>query len=148
MNQPLAWIVSSLLVGLAVSAASACSSDDSESQATSSPDGSSSSDGNGSSDGSLRDPNANCIKPGTKNNDQGIGGYCETNADCVKGQSLCSGVFGAPDNAWFCTRPCTDDPNCGEGLYCAQDPRGVACVPIVCGVVDAGADAPGDATID
>ena len=100
-------------------------------------------------DGSAgRDPNANCVKPGTKNNDQGIGGYCETNADCVKGQSLCTGVFGAPENAWFCTRLCADDPNCGEGLYCANDPRGVACVPIVCGVADAGPDAGPEAGAD
>jgi hypothetical protein len=92
---------------------------------------------------------ANCVKPGTKNNDQGIGGYCETNDDCVSGKSLCTALYGAPDNAWFCTRPCKDDPNCGDGLYCAiGDPRGVACVPIVCGVLDGGADAIADSPSD
>jgi hypothetical protein len=98
-------------------------------------------------DAGPRFPN-NCVKPGTKNNEQGIGGYCESNADCVSGKSLCTGVFGAPPNASFCTRLCSGDPNCGEGLYCANDPRGVACVPIVCGVLDAGSDAPSDVTFD
>jgi len=89
-------------------------------------------------DASRRDPSANCVKPGTKNNDQGIGGYCEVQTDCVPGQSLCTGVFGAPDNAWFCSRLCAEDPDCGVGLYCAVDPRGTVCVPLVCGVADAG----------
>lgn len=90
-------------------------------------------------DGAARDPD-NCVKPGTKNNDQGIGGYCETHTDCVKGLSFCTALLGAPAHAWFCSRPCAEDPNCGEGLYCASDPRGVACVPIICGVADAGAE--------
>src|SRR5687767_11181700 len=36
-------------------------------------------------DGSKpRDPNANCVKPGTPNNERGIGGYCESGpVDCV-----------------------------------------------------------------
>ncbi len=116
--------------------------------ACSSSSGSSSSDAGASPEaGSGHDGSANCVKPGTKNNDQGIGGYCETNDDCVPGKSLCTAKYGAPDDAWFCTRICADDPNCGEGLYCANDPRGVVCVPLVCGVVDGGADA-GDAARD
>lgn len=99
-------------------------------------------------DTGSHDPSKNCVKPGTPNNDQGIGGYCQTNDDCVAGKSLCTGEFGAPPDAWFCTRICADDPNCGAGLYCAQDSRGVACVPIVCGVADASVDAPGDAASD
>ncbi len=102
----------------------------------------------GSSEASGRDPNANCVKPGTPNNEQGIGGYCETNADCVSGKSLCTGLFGAPPDAWFCTRPCKDDPNCGDGLYCANDSRGIACVPIICGIADSGSDAPADVGLD
>ncbi len=92
----------------------------------------------------ARDPNANCVKPGTPNNDQGLGGYCESNDDCVRLKSLCTAEFHAPPNAWFCTRPCDSDPDCGVGLYCADDPRGIACVPIVCGVADAATDAPND----
>ena len=95
----------------------------------------------GSSGAAGRDPNANCVKPGTPNDEQGLGGYCETNADCVVGKSVCTSAHGAPPDAWFCTRPCGDGSGCTPGLYCAQDPRGMACVPLVCGVLDAGADA-------
>lgn len=113
----------------------ACSSDETKSE--------------GGTDASTRDPNANCVKPGTKNNEQGIGGYCESNADCVPGKSLCTNFSPtAPPNAWFCTRLCRSEPNCGEGLYCAEDPRGTACVPIVCGVADSGTDATVDAALD
>ncbi len=91
----------------------------------------------------VRDPNANCIKPGTPNNEIGVGGYCETVAQCPRfdgGIRFCSGDFGAPETAWFCTQPCSKDGDCGSGEYCATDPRGVACVPKVCGPADAGAD--------
>jgi hypothetical protein len=107
--------------------------------------GSSSDAGGAPEAGSGHDGSANCVKPGTKNNDQGIGGYCETNDDCVKGKSLCTAQYGAPDNAWFCTRLCAEDPSCGEGLYCANDSRGVVCVPLVCGVADGGVYEAGDA---
>jgi hypothetical protein len=101
----------------------------------------------GGVEGGRRDAAGNCIAPGTPNNEQGVGGYCETNDDCVSGQSLCGGLFGAPDNAWFCTRLCADAPDCGTGMYCVHDPRGIACVPIVCGVEDASDEgtAPSDA---
>jgi hypothetical protein len=102
----------------------------------------------GSSGSTHRDASANCVARGTPNNQQGIGGYCETNADCVSGRSFCTGVFGAPENAWFCTRPCADDPDCGPGLYCAVDPRGVACVPLACGIADASIEAALDAPSD
>lgn len=148
-------VSASLVVSIAIVAA--CSSDDtpgagssgngSTSSSTSSSSGASGGDGGVGPDGRApRDPNANCVKPGTPNNDQGIGGYCETQADCVKGKSTCTGALGAPDNAWFCTRLCNSDPNCGDGLYCAHDPRGIVCVPIVCGYTDA--DAPRDAEPD
>jgi len=83
----------------------------------------------------------NCVKPGTPNNEQFVGGYCETNAECVKNESLCTALYGAPANAWFCSKPCYSDEECGTGMYCADDPRGVACVPLTCGTPDAGADA-------
>jgi hypothetical protein len=89
--------------------------------------------------GDGQEPSANCVKPGTPNNEQFVGGYCETNAQCVKNESLCTALYGAPPNAWFCSKPCVDNEECGTGMYCADDPRGVACVPLVCGVADAGA---------
>jgi hypothetical protein len=90
---------------------------------------------------------ANCVKPGTPNNEVGVGGYCETDSDCAG--TLCSGVYGAPVHDWFCTKLCKIDSDCGSGEYCAHnDPRGVACVPLTCGSPDAGADGGGDATGD
>jgi hypothetical protein len=92
-------------------------------------------------DSHTRDPNANCVKPGTPNNELGVGGYCETVAQCPAvdgGIRFCSGQFGAPETAWFCTRPCATDTDCGSNEYCAADPRGVACVPRICGPADAG----------
>jgi len=110
----------------------------------------SSSDDERSADDAGRDPDAhdpltNCVKPGTKNNDQGIGGYCQTHADCVPGVSLCTGAVGAPPNAYFCTRLCAKNPNCGDGLYCAVDDRGTVCVPYTCGIADASIEASSDA---
>jgi hypothetical protein len=90
-----------------------------------------------------RDPNANCVKPGTPNNEQGAGGYCEGPADCVRGTSFCTATFAAPDDAWFCSKLCETNADCGSNMYCAHDARGVACVPIACGYTDA--DAPRDA---
>jgi len=87
----------------------------------------------------LRDgAQANCVKPGTTSNDAGVGGYCETSADC-KG-TLCTGLFGAPPDAWFCSKLCMMSSECGPNAVCFTDPRGMACVPIVC-IHDAGADA-------
>jgi hypothetical protein len=117
------------LAGAGAAAASACHSDTAAAPTDAGADAS-----------HHRDASANCVKPDTPNNEQGIGGYCESNDDCITGKSACSGLFGAPDNAWFCTRLCADDPDCGAGLYCAHDPRGIACVPIICGVEEAGTD--------
>jgi hypothetical protein len=95
--------------------------------------------GDASGDGQVL--SANCVQPGTPNNEQFVGGYCETNAQCVKNESLCTALYGAPPNAWFCSKPCAGDEECGTGMYCADDPRGVACVPLTCGTPDAGGDA-------
>jgi hypothetical protein len=101
-----------------------------------------------------RDPSKNCVKPGTPNNDKGLAGYCEPDGlDCVTdvGVALCSGGFGAPDDHWFCTKPCGGDGDCGSGAYCDKsDPRGFGCVPNVCGdPPDAGgSDAATEASLD
>ncbi len=102
----------------------------------------------------------NCVRPGTPNNEMGVGGYCETDADCKNDAgtgTLCSAIYGAPVHDWFCTKYCKMDSDCGSGEYCAHDPRGIACVPLVCGPTDAGpdasstdssSDAPPDAELD
>ena len=84
----------------------------------------------------------NCVPPGTPNNELGVGGYCDEASDCPG--TLCSGLFGAPADDWFCTKICANGEPCGSGETCATDPaRGTACVPTVC-IVDAG---DGDASI-
>jgi hypothetical protein len=104
----------------------------------------------GGVEASTRDPNANCVKPGTPNNALGFGGYCEKKADCPMPGALCTGNFNAPDNAWFCSKLCSvKDSDCGEGAYCNfGDPRGNACVPLVCGPPGAGVDAAADSAPD
>ena len=91
----------------------------------------------------------NCVLPGTTGNDAGVGGYCEMASDCPTG-TLCTGLFGAPSNDWFCSKLCSLDASvspCGEGAMCIADPRGIACVPLIC-IGDAGSDAPTDAPLD
>lgn len=106
---------------------------------------------------SGRDPNKNCVKPGTPNNEVGVGGYCEPlTTDCVTdaGVSICTGTVGAPPDAWFCTKVCTDSSQCGSGMFCDHETMGSGCVPLTCGSPDAGAGdsgtdaAPKDAASD
>jgi hypothetical protein len=86
-----------------------------------------------------RDPNANCVKPGTPNNERGIGGYCETSADCTsdEGTRFCTADFRdigvIDDNKWFCSMLCTMDEECGTGARCATGISGTGCAPIICG---------------
>ena len=117
--------------------AAACSSTSSSGGETSdaaASDTGSTSDGGGS---------ANCVPPGTPNNEVGIGGYCTTATDCPG--ALCTAQFGAPANAYFCSKICAQGQSCGSNEICAVDARGIACVPSVCfgdgGVIfDAGSD--------
>lgn len=119
--------------------AAACSS--SSSSASSSSDASAGNDtGSVTAEGGG---STNCVPPGTPNNELGIGGYCDKASDCP-GQ-LCTALFDAPPNAWFCSKFCAQGQPCGTGEVCAVDTRGVACVPAVCfldgGVLfDAGSD--------
>lgn len=97
-----------------------------------------------------RDPNKNCVKPGTPNNEKGVGGYCEPNtAACVSdaGIAFCTGAFAVtPPDAWFCTKPCSADPECGKNAYCEHNTDGNGCVPNACGTPpDAGAADASDA---
>jgi hypothetical protein len=88
---------------------------------------------------------SNCVPPGTANNSQGIGGYCNPGGgQCVMmgigSQSTdCSGdVSGTPAHAWFCTVPCTASTNCGTGASCVTTAMGAYCIPPSCGFLGEG----------
>lgn len=86
-------------------------------------------------DAPTRDPNANCVRPGTPNNEKGFGGACTSSADCPSdlGFRLCTAdVPDTPDNAWFCTAQCAASSECGTGVRCLSSDRGSGCVPISC----------------
>jgi len=91
----------------------------------------------------VRDPDANCVKPGTPDNDAGVGGYCETQDDCKKlDGGLCTAKYTTDPTEWFCTKPCDVDSQCGFGAICAVSTDGNGCVPISCvGPDDGGSDA-------
>jgi len=98
---------------------------------------------------SDRDPNKNCVKPGTPNNELGVGGYCDPGdgkQDCVtnlpdggKIITFCSAIQAPPDE-WFCTKACMMGDSCGTAAHCACQGGQCGCVPDVCdpnGVKDA-----------
>jgi hypothetical protein len=92
-----------------------------------------------------RDPNANCVKPGTPNNERGVGGYCEPGrGDCEseQGPRFCTAEFAQisviEENKWFCSTVCTMDSECGTGAICAAGLEGTGCAPIQCANVDGG----------
>jgi hypothetical protein len=73
-----------------------------------------------------------CVEPGAKANDKGIGAYCDEGTRCKTG-FLCTGDFGAPEGARFCTTVCQNDGECGAGAHCyAGDSRGKGCVLDAC----------------
>ena len=92
----------------------------------------------------VRDPSKNCVPPGAKGNDKGVGAYCEpgdAGVPCDKeaGSPICTGAIdGVPDTAWFCTRPCTTDADCGTDASCVANPLGTGCVPKSCLPPDGG----------
>jgi hypothetical protein len=122
----------------------------------------------GEDTGPPRDPNKNCVKPGTKNNELGVGGYCDPKDDAGNFKnppdclpipdgdggmlsSFCTANYAPPD-LWFCTRPCEkgNDVICGTGSYCDCQGNQCGCIPNVCGnppdagPKDSGADSPTD----
>jgi hypothetical protein len=147
--------VAATVIGCLVVALSwaGCSSTDNQPKASAGKDG-------GSHDDGGRDPNLNCVKPGTSSNEKGVGGYCETNADCPSvagGFILCSGSFATtPLYSWFCTTLCNVDADCGTGAFCGHSDLGNGCVPNACGAQPdggsegstEGGDAAGDAASD
>jgi hypothetical protein len=85
-----------------------------------------------------RDPNLNCVKPGTPNNERGVGGYCEQASDCPDdvGARFCTAEFveltPLDDDKWFCSALCVDDNDCGAGVICVAGPGSKGCAPISC----------------
>jgi hypothetical protein len=73
---------------------------------------------------------AACVEKGAKANAEGVGAYCDETTKCESG--LCTGDFGAPKGAQFCTKPCQTDAECGEGAVCFEETRGKGCVPQAC----------------
>ena len=90
------------------------------------------------------DAAGSCAPPGTPNNDEGVGGACVHSSDCPQdaGLTVCSSEFGAPSQAWFCTKPCVSASDCGSGdLVCYQAGLGKGCVPVPCLPYAGGVDA-------
>jgi hypothetical protein len=97
-----------------------------------------------------RDPDANCIKPGTPRNERGVGGYCEPGRnDCESdaGPRFCTAdyreITPIDDDKWFCSTLCVTDEECGTGAFCVVAPGGDSrgCAPPECMRQDAGASA-------
>ncbi len=128
---------------LAIVVATGCSS---SSSTTPPGDGGTGKDSGGEKDaGHDSGPPANCVKPGTANNADGVGGYCDNGS----GKNNCKSVDGAsvfctaaipitPVGEYFCTKLCTKDTDCGGGgVICRHTSMGSACVPGACNI-DAG----------
>ena len=134
-----------LVCAVAVACIAACSSSSSDSGATTDATTDTASGGDVAD---VRDPSKNCVPPGATGNDKGVGAYCEPGdagipCDKESGSVICTGnVPGVPDDAWFCTRPCTHDTDCGANAFCVTNPDfGTGCVPAACLPADAGVDA-------
>lgn len=72
-----------------------------------------------------------CVAKGARGNDRGVGAYCDKQATCPDDR-FCTGDFGAPEGASFCTRICQTDDDCGAGAYCLHESRGSGCVLVAC----------------
>jgi hypothetical protein len=146
--------VAAAVVGIGSVFASACSSSSSGGTADS-----------GAQDGAVQQeaaadappPNPNnCVPPGYKGNEKGIGAYCQPGyVECptVAGAVLlCASEFGGPPEDSFCTTPCEKQSDCGSDAICVDNPLGQGCAPLRCipdggleGGTDAAPDAPSDA---
>jgi hypothetical protein len=91
-------------------------------------------------DAPWRDPEANCVTPGTPPNERGVGSYCEKGTGQCEAESgqtrFCTADFSdiAPvlDNQWFCSTVCTMDEECGSGAVCSTTMVASGCVPLSC----------------
>jgi hypothetical protein len=85
---------------------------------------------------------ANCVPTTTKNNAQGVGGYCTPSGnECTLADgatTICTADFSqdVPPGAWFCTgfcKPDASDDGCGTGgLQCITVASVSVCVPPTC----------------
>ncbi|MBX3187793.1 MAG: hypothetical protein KF819_12290 [Labilithrix sp.] len=78
------------------------------------------------------EPPAACAPKGAKGNDLGVGAFCDKSAARCTGGLFCTGDFGAPEGAQFCTQFCSADKDCGKDAVCFKEARGSACVPNAC----------------
>jgi hypothetical protein len=124
-----------LCTAAALGAAAACSSSSSKSSGSGED---ASTDGGAGIDAVIdviNNPN-NCVKPGTANNTEGVGGYCNPGGgQCDKAgpggaPTLCTGDTGGVTNGWFCTIPCP--ATCGAGAMCVSTTMGAICAPAAC----------------
>jgi hypothetical protein len=76
-------------------------------------------------------PKAPCAPPGSKANEKGVGAFCDAKTPC-SGDTFCTGDFGAPEGARFCSKQCATDAECGAGATCYKETRGAGCVTIAC----------------
>jgi hypothetical protein len=91
-------------------------------------------------DATRRDPQANCVKPGTPGNERGIGAYCEKGTgECTSDSGLnrfCTADFSdiasVPEDKWFCSTLCEKDEDCGTGAFCTSSAAVSGCVPAPC----------------
>ncbi len=88
-------------------------------------------------DADAGQPAPDCLE-GVADNELGVGRRCEAGGDQCDGTprvTFCSADF-VEDGPPFCTFPCNDTPECGEGAVCAappEDPEGTTiCWPGSC----------------
>jgi hypothetical protein len=133
-----------LALGLALAlAATGCGGDDS-SGSSDDPDGGGATADAGGAEECVGE--TGCNGPCELGNSFGVGRYCTAGGgECAGSKAgFCTVDFNPTDLA-FCTRPCSDDSQCGEDATCrSEDGSGpMGCVPDFCldpGELDAGSE--------
>jgi hypothetical protein len=148
MNRVLVLLACACVVPfIAVGCSSSSSSGDGTTDAGN--DSSSTTTDSGSGEAAADDP-LNCVPPGTKGNELGMGGYCtpgghQCDTAGPNGDArLCSADYAAPPHAWFCTYVCSVDADCGSNEFCVDNVAGKGCVPNACAYLEGGDSGTGD----